>query len=130
MITKLLKEHLAPEQIERVLKSKGRQIAASMICRYIQERAPHLKLYLRSQKGRYRRRCVTKKQETQRVFKKKKRIDELPAIAKRRGRIGDSEGDAVLDKDKRVRIVAYVDRRSGYLIAFLLLKINAGFFRS
>ena len=31
----------------------------------------------------------------------------------------------MLGKDKRVRIVTYVDRRSGYLVAFLLPKMNA-----
>lgn len=125
MITKLLKEHLSPEQIEGVLKNKGKQIAASTIYRYIQERAPHLKLYLRSQKGKYRRKRGTKKREAERELVKKRRIDERPDIANRRGRLGDFEGDTVLGKDKRVRIVTYVDRRSGYLIAFLLPKTNA-----
>ena len=43
----------------------------------------------------------------------------------RRGRIGDFEGDTVMGRDKRVRIVSLVDRRTGYLIAFLLPKMNA-----
>lgn len=124
-ITTLLKEHLSPEQIEGILKNRGRQIAASTIYRYIQERAPHLKLYLRSQKGKYRRRRGTKRREVERELTKKRRIDERPDIVNRRGRLGDFEGDTVLGKDKRVRIVTYVDRRSGYLIAFLLPKMNA-----
>jgi IS30 family transposase len=124
-ITKLLKDHLSPEQIEGVLKDKGKEISASTIYRYIDERAPHLKMYLRSQKGKYRRKYGTKKREFERELAKKRRIDERPDIVNRRGRLGDFEGDTVLGKDKRVRIVTYVDRKSGYLIAFLLPKMNS-----
>lgn len=124
-VIKLLKEHLSPEQIEGFLKNKDKDISASTIYRYIKERAPHLKIYLRSQKGKYRRRQGTKIREHERELKKKKRIDERPNIIERRERLGDYEGDTVMGKDKRVRIVTYVDRKSGYLIAFLLPRMNA-----
>lgn len=124
-ISKLLIEHLSPEQIAGVLRKKGNTIAASTIYRYIHERAPHLKIYLRSQKGKYRRKHGTKKREEERELAKKRRIDERPSVIEKRSRLGDFEGDTVLGKDKRVRIVTYVDRRSGYLIAFLLPKMNA-----
>lgn len=121
----LLKEHLSPEQIEGVLKIKERSISSTTIYRYINERAPHLKMYLRSQKGKYRRRRGTKQREYERELAKKRRIDERPEIINRRGRIGDFEGDTMLGRDKRVRIVTYVDRKSGYLISFLLPRMNA-----
>lgn len=121
----LLKKHFSPEQISGSLEKKGKHIAASTIYRYINERASHLKQYLRSQKGKYRRKSGTKIKEKEREQKKKRRIDERPSVIERRGRIGDWEGDTVLGKDKRVRIVTYVDRRTGYLIAFLLPKLNA-----
>lgn len=124
-ITKFLKDHLSPEQISGLLKRKGTVVAPSTIYRYIKERAPHLKMFLRSQKGTYRRRRGTKQREIERERKKKKRIDERPGIVERRGRIGDFEGDTMQGRDKRVRIVTYVDRRTGYLIAFLLPKMNA-----
>ena len=82
-------------------------------------------MYLRSQKGKYRRRRGTKIREKERERRKKLRIDERPDIINRRGRIGDFEGDTLMGRDKRVRIVSLVDRRSGYLIAFLLPKMNA-----
>lgn len=82
-------------------------------------------MYLRSQKGKYRRRRGTQEREYQRELAKKRRIDERPHIIERRSRLGDFEGDTMLGTDKRVRIVTYVDRRSGYLIAFLLPKMNA-----
>lgn len=124
-VIKLLKEHLSPEQISGALKLKRKEISASSIYRYIKERAPHLKIYLRSQKGKYRRRQGTKKRIAERELKKKRRIDERADVVERRERLGDFEGDTVMGKDRRVRIVTYVDRRSGYLIAFLLPKMNA-----
>lgn len=124
-IVKALKNHKSPEQIAGVLALKNKGIAASTIYRYLSERAPHLKMYLRSQKGKYRRKRGTKIRENDREHKKKRRIDERPQIVERRGRIGDFEGDTLMGRDKRVRIVSFVDRRSGYLIAFLLPKMNA-----
>jgi transposase, IS30 family len=120
-VVRLLKDHQSPEQIAGVLGT----VSAATIYRYIHERAPHLKQYLRSSKGKYRRRRGTKIREKAREQAKKQRIDERPAIVDRRGRIGDWEGDTVQGSDKRVRIVTFVDRRSGYLIAFLLPKMNA-----
>ena len=82
-------------------------------------------MYLRSQKGKYRRKRGTKQREHERELAKKRRIDERPEIINRRGRIGDFEGDTMLGRDKRVRIVTYVDRKSGYLVSFLLPRMNA-----
>lgn len=120
-VLKLLKEHQSPEQIAGVLRC----VSASTIYRYIHERAPHLKQFLRSKKGKYRRRRGTKIRERAREQTKKRRIDERPTVVERRGRLGDFEGDTVQGRDKRVRIVTFVDRRSGYLIAFLLPKMRA-----
>jgi len=120
-----LKKHKSPEQISGILSLRKVSLAASTIYRYLKERAPHLKKYLRSQKGKYRRKRGTKIREKQREQAKKRRIDERPKIVERRGRIGDWEGDTMLGRDKRVRIVTFVDRRSGYLIAFLLPKMSA-----
>jgi transposase, IS30 family len=120
-----LKQHKSPEQIAGALKHKKKRISASTIYWYISERAPHLKMYLRSQKGKYRRRRGTRIREKEREQRKKRRIDERPNIVERRGRIGDFEGDTLMGRDKRVRIVSFVDRRSGYLVAFLLPKMNA-----
>ena len=120
-VIKLLKDHQSPEQIAGVLKT----VSASSVYRYIDERAPHLKQYLRSKKGKYRRKHGTKIREEARERAKKRRIDERPAIIERRSRLGDWEGDTMLGRDKRVRIVTMVDRRSGYLIAYLLPKMRA-----
>ena len=124
-VVKLLKEHQSPEQIAGSLALKGTRIVASTIYRYLKERAPHLKKYLRSQKDKYRRKRGTKIREKVREQAKKRRIDERPTIIDRRGRLGDWEGDTMQGRDKRVRIVTFVDRRSGYLIAFILPKMRA-----
>lgn len=124
-ITNQLKLHKSPEQIAGILKNKKQSCDARTIYRYIKERAPHLKMFLRSQKGKYRRRRGTKKREKLREQAKKRRIDERPAIVERRGRLGDFEGDTLQGRDKRVRIVTFVDRKTGYLIAFLLPKMRA-----
>jgi transposase, IS30 family len=124
-VLKELKKHKSPEQIAGILARKKRPVVASTIYRYIKERAPHLKHFLRSQKGKYRRRHGTKKREKAREEAKKRRVDERPSIVERRGRIGDFEGDTLRGRDNRVRIVSLVDRRSGYLIAFLLPRMNA-----
>ena len=120
-VVKRLKEHESPEQIAGVLGI----ISASTIYRYIDERAPHLKQFLRHKKNRYRRKRGTKVRERAREQVKKRRIDERAKIVEQRGRLGDWEGDTVQGSDKRVRIVTFVDRRSGYLIAFLLPKMRA-----
>ena len=124
-VTRMLKIHQSPEQISGVLAQKGKNIAASTIYRYINERAPHLKQYLRSSKGKYRRKRGTKIREKAREQAKKRRIDERPTVVERRSRLGDWEGDTILGRDKRVRIVTFVDRRSGYLIAYILPKMRA-----
>jgi IS30 family transposase len=124
-ITQQLKLHKSPEQIAGVLKRKKQSCDTRTIYRYIKERAPHLKMYLRSQKGKYRRKHGTKKREEAREQAKKRRVDERPKILGRRGRRGDFEGDTLQGRDKRVRIVTFVDRKTGYLIAFLLPKMNA-----
>ena len=120
-VVRMLKEHHSPEQIGGTLGT----VSASTIYRYIKERAPHLQQCLRSQKGRYRRKRGTKVRERAREAAKKRRIDERPPVVERRGRLGDFEGDTMQGSDKRVRIVTFVDRRSGYLVAYLLPKMRA-----
>lgn len=124
-VIRMLKAHYSPEQIAGTFEFTGETLAASTIYRYLDERAPHLKQFLRSSKGKYRRRRGTKAREDVREQAKKRRIDERPAIVEHRSRLGDWEGDTMIGRDKRVRIVTFVDRKSGYLIAYLLPKMRA-----
>lgn len=120
-VSKRLRQHDSPEQIAGVLGT----VSASTIYRYIYERAPHWKQFLRQKKGQYRRKHGTRARAKAREQAKKRRIDERPAVIERRGRIGDWEGDTMQGSDKRVRIVTFVERRTGYLVAYLLPKMRA-----
>jgi IS30 family transposase len=75
------------------------------------ERNPHLKQYLRRQ-GKRRRRYGTKRIPS-RYQANKRSIHERPPIQS----IGHWEGDTVLGSERKLRIVTYVDKVSGYLIA-------------
>mgnify|MGYP001617881852 CR=1 FL=1 len=88
-IKKELVLHKSPEQISGILSKKRRAISPSTIYRYIDERAPHLKKYLRSQKGRYRRRRGTKKREQER--EQELRIN---SACSRATRLGEGVGGA------------------------------------
>jgi IS30 family transposase len=48
---------------------------------------------------------------------KVKRIEERPKEIDTRERVGDWEGDTVVGKEKKQRILTYVERKSGYAIA-------------
>lgn len=81
-----------------------------------------MKRCLRSQKGKYRRRGGTKKRGKIREESKKKRIDTRPEIVETRQRLGDFEGDTIVGKGGRGRLLTHVDRKSGYLLADKLEK--------
>ena len=101
-----LKQDWSPDQIvERCEIS-----SVSSIYRYI-ERNTHLKQHLRRQ-GRRRRKYGTKRIPS-RYQANKRSIHERPTITT----VGHWEGDTVLGSERKLRIVTYVDKVSGYLIA-------------
>lgn len=106
----LLIEHLrqewSPEQIEHRLGISSR----SSIYRYL-ERHTVLKRYLR-RGGRRRRRYGTKRIPS-RYQANKRSIHDRPLVTT----IGHWEGDTVLGSERKLRIVTYVDKVSGYLVA-------------
>lgn len=101
-----LKHDWSPDQIvERCGIS-----SISSIYRYL-DRNAHLKKYLRRQ-GRRRRKYGTKRIPS-RYQANKRSIHERPVIQT----VGHWEGDTVLGAERKLRIVTYVDKISGYLIA-------------
>ena len=84
--------------------------SVSSIYRYL-ERNPSLKQYLR--RGGKRRRKYGTKRIPSRYQANKRSIHERPSI----NTIGHWEGDTVLGSERKLRIVTYVDKVSGYLIA-------------
>lgn len=87
------------------------------IYNFVYEKKPELKKYLRSQKGKYRRRCGTKIREKQREDSKKRRIDTRPQIVEERIRLGDWEGDLIFGKERKQAIMTHNDRVSVFLMA-------------
>lgn len=108
-IYKYLKKDWSPEQIIGTFK-----ITSYMtIYRYI-NRFPKMKQYLRRQ-GKKRRKYGTKA-NLSRYQANKRSIDERPKYDYTKGHW---EGDTIVGKERKLRIVTYVDRMSGYLVADL-----------
>ena len=105
-IIKGLKQDWSPEQIVRRCGISS----VSSIYRYL-ERQPQLKQYLR--RGGRRRRKYGTKRIPSRYQANKRSIHERPPIHS----IGHWEGDTILGSERKLRIVTYVDKVSGYLIA-------------
>ena len=101
-----LKQDWSPDQIAVRCKVSS----VSSIYRYL-DRQPHLKQYLR--RGGRRRRKYGTKRIPSRYQANKRSIHERPEIQS----IGHWEGDTVLGSERKLRIVTYVDKVSGYLLA-------------
>ena len=115
-IVSKLKALWSPEQIAgRFKKLRG----SSMVCHetiytFIYTQRKDLIKYLRHQKSRYRKRRGSRaRMELCRAMKIKK-IQERPKEVETRERLGDWEGDTVVGKEKKQRILTYVERKSGY----------------
>lgn len=113
-----LKKKDSPEQIAGRIKLEGKlqKTSHETIYQWIFNEEPEFKKYLRyiGKKGKYRRKRGTKAREKARDEAKIKRIDERPEIVETRERIGDFEGDTIIGKDRKKRLMSNVDRKSGY----------------
>lgn len=106
LIITQLKADWSPEQI--VYRCGVSSV--SSIYRYL-ERNQDLKQYLRRQ-GKKRRRYGTKRIPS-RYQANKRSIHERPPVQT----VGHWEGDTILGAERKIRIVTYVDKLSGYLVA-------------
>jgi IS30 family transposase len=121
---KLTHEQWSPDQIAHWLR-KGRhalRVCAQTIYDWLYTTRKDLLQYLRSQKQRYRRtRANTLRKRQREALLAIRRIDRRPKSADGRRFYGHWEGDTVVSgKAKPGRIGTLVERRSGYLLAFLL----------
>lgn len=112
-VVRRLKRYWSPEQIAgRLRYETGRSVVSYWaIYNYILAH-PHLKRYLRRLKP-YRRHWGTKKREQIRNQASKHWIDDRPEAANKRTRVGDWEGDTMVGKPGRSRLLTYADRLSG-----------------
>jgi len=109
-IHKYLKRDFSPEQIDGTFN-----LASHMtIYRYIYRSSSEMKMYLR-RRGKKRRKYGSKS-NLSRYQANKRSIHDRP---KYNHTIGHWEGDTIVGKERSLRIVTYVDRLSGYLVAGL-----------
>ncbi len=132
-----LKTDWSPEQISGRMKvdiesnikigfNSAERVSHKTIYRYIEERKPEWRQYLRfNRKDRRRRKYRTKMREREREKAKKRWIDTRPDIVEQRTRLGDWEGDTIIGGEKTKHILTNVDRASGYLCAEKLERATA-----
>lgn len=118
-IFKKLKFRWTPEEIAGTLREVFgfTVLCHQTIYQHIYDHQPEWIEYLRHKKNKYRKRHGTAKRLQILEESKKKRIDTRPAIVETRTRIGDWEGDTIVGKEKVKRILTYVERKSGKLLA-------------
>ena len=118
-IVNRIEHYWSPEQISGRLTrtEKKNVISHESIYQFIYEDRPDLKKYLRYQKGKYRRKRGTNQRKAKREAQKIRKIEERPAIVEQRKRIGDWEGDTIIDRTKKQRILTHVERKSGFGVA-------------
>lgn len=122
-----LKRFWSPEQIAgRLNKREGQTIIChETIYTFVYKRRPELTRYLRHRKCKYRKRRGTNMRIKLAKARKIRRIEERPAIVNERGRIGDWEGDTIIGKERKQRILTHVERKSGYGLADKIDTITA-----
>lgn len=118
--------HWSPQQISGWMKRKyNMRIATQTIYDWIYLYAKHLKKYLHHIRGSYRRsrdRYIRKHQRD--ALRALRGIDKRPAEAECRKYFGHWEGDTIVGTKQSGYIATLVERKSGYLIAFLIPKLN------
>ena len=122
VIDEYIKSDWSPEQISGFLK-KDNQITVhhETIYQYIladKKAGGKLYLHLRHQNKTYRKRYGNARNRT--GIPNRKDIDERPAIANDRGRVGDWEGDTIIGKAHKGAIVTIDERVSKLRLAFPL----------
>ena len=122
--SKLRDQQWSPEQISGWLKRHGYavRVCAQTIYDWVYTARKDLLVYLRSQKQHYRRTRANTLRKQQRALQfAARRIDQRPASVAGRNFYGHWEGDTVVSRQGVAgRIGTLVERKSGYLRAFLL----------
>ena len=118
-IVRKLKKLWSPEQIAGRLKRENKTIVVchETIYQFVYEKRPDLIKCLRRQKNKYRKKRGSIARIKRNKASKIRKFEERPAVVDTRERIGDWEGDTVLGKEKKQRILTYVERKSGFGMA-------------
>jgi len=118
-IVSKLRKFWSPEQIAGRLNEKEKRtiICHETIYTFVYKKRPDLAKYLRHQKCKYRKRRGSNIRIKLAKSMNIRKIEERPEIVNERGRIGDWEGDTVIGKERKQRILTHVERKSGYGLA-------------
>ena len=118
-----LRLHWSPEQIAGRLRREGvaLRVCAQTIYDWVYQFRDDLRQYLRSQKQHYRRtRANTLRKQQREALLAVRRIDHRPKDVASRRTYGHWEGDTMVSRLNLGRIGTLVERKSGYLRAFVL----------
>lgn len=100
-------------------------ICHETIYAFIYTQRPDLISYLRRHKNKYRKRRGTQARMEFAKALQVRMICERPEIVTARSRIGDWEGDTIVGKEKKQRILTSVERKSGFGMASKLDVVTA-----
>ncbi len=118
-----LRLHWSPEQIAGRFRREGvaLRVCAQTIYDWVYQYRTDLRNYLRSRKQRYRRtRANTLRRKKREAMLAKRRIDQRPKSVELRKYYGHWEGDTMVSRQNLARLGTLVERKSGYLRAFLI----------
>lgn len=118
-----LRLYWSPEQIAGRLALGGSALRASAqtIYDWLYQFRTDLLRFLRSQKQHYRRtRQNTLRRQQREALLAKRRIDQRPVAVEHRSTYGHWEGDTMVSRVNHARLGTLVERKSGYLRAFLV----------
>jgi IS30 family transposase len=127
-ITAKLEANYSPEQVAGWLRSTKQRVwvCAQTIYGWLYTHARHLLVHLHCRKGKYRR---TRENTLRKAFRAKQRevrsIDQRPSHILARKTYGHWEGDTVVGTAQSGSIATFVERKSGYLMAAVLLDKTA-----
>lgn len=123
---KISKHDWSPDQVSGWLKKRHRVIiAVQTIYDWIYLFAKHLKQHLHHIRGGYRKnreRYINKRHRDE--LKRKKGIENRGECANSRKYYGHFEGDTIVGRGHTGRIATFVERKSGYLMAFLITNLS------
>jgi IS30 family transposase len=121
----------SPQQIAGWLKASNYsvRVCAQTIYDWIYTYRMDLREYLHCRKRRYRRtRGAKLRLAGRQKLLAKRRIDQRPASIQRRVRYGHWEGDSVVGAGQSGYIATFVERKSGYLMAYKMERPTAAAF--
>ena len=123
LVVDKLRLYWSPEQIAGWLRAGNHavRVCAQTIYDWLYTERRDLLVYLRSQKQKYRRtRANTLRRRYREELFAARRIDRRPAAVEGRRFYGNWEGDTMVSRRSTGRIGTLVERKSGYLRAFLI----------